>query len=104
MYRVEYTNSDEKTPRGLLRGVAKAVRVLMGQYIGGRPIVRKTHAGLDEARAGNVAMGAGLRPTTKGVEKPPDPKVRAPALDPTGSRSMGKHTGCKAGRCALCLL
>ena len=24
-----------------------------------------------------------MRPTTKGVEKPPDPKVRAPALDPT---------------------
>jgi hypothetical protein len=28
-------------------------------------------------------LGTGLRPTTKGVEKPPDPKVRAPALDPT---------------------
>jgi hypothetical protein len=25
------------------------------------------YAGLDEAGAGNVAMGAGLRPTTKGV-------------------------------------
>ena len=41
------------------------------------------YAGLDEAGAGNVTMGAGLRPTTKGVEKPPDPKVRALALDPT---------------------
>jgi len=38
---------------------------------------------LDVAGAGNVAMGAGLRSTTKGVEKPPDPKVRAPVLDPT---------------------
>ncbi len=43
------------------------------------------HAGLDAAGAGNVAMGAGLRPTTKGVEKPPDPNVCAPVLDPTGS-------------------
>ena len=34
-------------------------------------------------------MGAGLRPTTKGVEKPPDPKVRAPVLDPTGSGGEG---------------
>ena len=36
-----------------------------------------------------MAMGAGLRPTTKGVEKPPDPKVRAPVLDPTGSVGEG---------------
>ena len=53
------------------------------------------YAGLDEAGAGNVAMGAGLRPTTKGVEKPPDPKARAPALDPTvggGSRETGCPT------------
>jgi len=48
------------------------------------------HAGLDEAGAGNVAMGAGLRPTTKGVEKPPDPKVRAPALDPTCAGVAGQ--------------
>ena len=41
------------------------------------------YAGLDEAGTGNVAMGAGLRPTTKGVDEPPDPKARAPALDPT---------------------
>ncbi len=38
--------------------------------------------GKQTAGAGNVAVGAGLRPTTKGVEKPPDPKVRVPALDP----------------------
>ena len=47
------------------------------------------HAGLDAAGAGNVAMGAGLRPTTKGVEKPPDPEVRAPALDPTCAGAVG---------------
>ena len=28
-------------------------------------------------------MGAGLRPTAKVVDKPPNPKVRAPVLDPT---------------------
>jgi len=41
------------------------------------------YAGLDEAGAGDVTMGAGLRPTTKGVDEPPDPTVRAPVLDPT---------------------
>jgi len=29
-------------------------------------------------------MGAGLRPKAKGLDKPPDPTVRAPVLDPTG--------------------
>jgi hypothetical protein len=28
-------------------------------------------------------MGAGLRPRTKVLDAPPDPKVRAPVLDPT---------------------
>jgi len=63
----------------------------------GQPSAGNPHAGLDEAGAGNVAMGAGLRSTTKGVEKPPDPKVRAPALDPT-SRCLpeqSKHPACK---------
>ena len=51
------------------------------------------YAGLDEAGAGNVAMGVGLRPTTKGVDEPPNPKVHAPVLDPTevagdGNRDM----------------
>jgi hypothetical protein len=44
-----------------------------------------------------VAMGAGLRPTTKGVEKPPDPKVRAPALDPTGATVWKKPACGNAG-------
>ena len=30
-----------------------------------------------------MARGAGLRPTAKAVDEPPDPTVRAPALDPT---------------------
>jgi hypothetical protein len=45
--------------------------------------VGNPHAGFDEAGAGNVAMGAGLRPRTKVLDAPPDPKVRAPVLDPT---------------------
>ena len=35
------------------------------------------------------AWGAGLRSTTKDVKKPPDPKVRAPALDPTCAAAVG---------------
>jgi hypothetical protein len=51
-----------------------------------------------------VAMGAGLRPTTKGVEPPPDPTVRAPVLHPTGGNVSwslgGKHgRSIEAGRC-----
>jgi hypothetical protein len=45
--------------------------------------VGNPHAGFDEAGAGNVTMGAGLRPRTKVLDEPPDPKVRAPVLDPT---------------------
>ncbi len=31
-----------------------------------------------------MTMGAGLRTRSKALDKPPDPDVRAPALDPTG--------------------
>jgi len=64
-------------------------RISLGEKPTGQPSAPvchrqgNSHAGLDAAGAGNVAMGAGLRPTTKGVEKPPDSKVRAPAIDPT---------------------
>ena len=59
----------------------------------GKPAVRNFGGA-----AGNVAMGAGLRPTLKCVELPPDPKVRAqyptrqgtPCHDTVG----GKHGGC----------
>ena len=34
-----------------------------------------------------MAMGAGLRPKAKGLDKPPDPTVRAPALYPAGLSS-----------------
>jgi len=49
-----------------------------GQRSAGKP-----HAALDEAGAGNVAMVAGLRAVAKAAELPPEPKVRAPVLDPT---------------------
>ena len=37
-----------------------------------------------------MAMGAGLRPKAKGLDKPPDPTVRAPVLDPTGGEESKK--------------
>ncbi len=57
-------------------------RISLDEKPTGQPSAGNSHAGLDVAGAGNVAMGAGLRPTTKGVDQPPDPKVRAPALAP----------------------
>src|SRR6516162_3046024 len=45
-------------------------------------------APFDEAGTGDVAMGAGLRPKAKGLDKPPDPTVRAPVLDPTDERGV----------------
>jgi len=64
-------------------------RIPLGGKPTGQPSVGNPYAGLDAAGAGNVAVGAGLRPTTKGVEKPPDPKVRALALDPTCAGAVG---------------
>jgi len=64
-------------------------RISLDEKPTGQPSAGNSHAGLDAAGAGNVAMGAGLRSTTKGVEKPPDPKVRAPALDPTRGGDTG---------------
>jgi hypothetical protein len=45
-----------------------------------------------------VAMGAGLRPTLKCVELPPDPKVRAPVPHPTRSEANCLTSGCKSRR------
>ena len=55
----------------------------------------------DVAGAGDVARGAGLRPPAKAVELPPDPTVRAPALDPTGE---GPSEKCPRGQLAGGLL
>jgi len=54
-----------------------------GQRSAGKP-----HAALDEAGAGNVAMVAGLRAVAKAAELPPEPKVRAPILDPTDEEDV----------------
>ena len=43
--------------------------------------------------AGDVTMGAGLRPASKGADKPPDPKVGAPALYPAGLSSRRTSEG-----------
>jgi hypothetical protein len=40
-------------------------------------------------------MVAGLRPMMKVMDKPPEPKVRAPDLDPTDER--GVETGLRQG-------
>ena len=65
-------------------------RITLGEKPTGQPSMGKPYAGLDEAGAGNVAMGAGLRPTTKGVDEPPDSKVCAPVLDPTDEGELGR--------------
>src|SRR3954447_10911422 len=67
-------------------------RISLGANRAGERSAGKPPAPFDVAGAGNVARGAGLRPTAKGVDKPPDPTVRAPALDPTGGRG-GWATG-----------
>jgi len=46
------------------------------------------HAAFDVAGAGNVIMAAGLRAIAKAVGNPPEPKVRAPVLDPTDERDV----------------
>jgi len=57
----------------------------LGQRSAGKP-----HAALDVAGIGNVTMAAGLRATVKAVELPPEPKVRAPVLDPTCVSPAGR--------------
>ena len=42
-------------------------------------------------------MGAGLRPKAKGLDKPPDPTVRAPVLDPTDERGVEPGHGRDGG-------
>src|SRR5262249_3863930 len=49
------------------------------------------HAAFEVAGAGDVVMGAGLRPGAKATEEPPDPTANAPALDPTDREDPGAH-------------
>jgi len=48
-----------------------------------------------------VPMGAGLRPTTKGVDEPPDPTVCAPVLDPTEVAGDGNQDRVRASEALL---
>src|SRR3954468_21959120 len=82
-------------------------RISLGAKRAGERSAGKPPAPFDVAGAGDVARGAGLRPTAKAVDKPPDPTVRAPALDPTLARiahlapfetSEGFELGCGASR------
>ena len=53
-----------------------------------KPGTGKPYAGFGEAGVGNVTRGAGLRPTAKALEEPPDPTVGAAIPDPTGDREF----------------
>src|SRR5947209_5427382 len=64
--------------------------ISLGAKRAGERSAGKPPAPFDVAGAGNVTRGAGLRPTAKAVDKPPDPTVRAPALDPTGGGRLEK--------------
>src|SRR3954452_3504547 len=62
---------------------ARIGHLTLGVKRAGKRSAGEPPAPFDVAGVGNVTTGAGLRPTPKGVDKPPDPTVRAPALDPT---------------------
>ena len=62
--------------------------ITRGMKQAGKRSAGNPHAAFDVAGAGNVTMVAGLRSTTKVMELPPVPNVRAPALDPTDEREQ----------------
>ena len=64
-----------------LGGVAGRAR-LMETRLGLKPDWGKLNVRNFREGAGNVTRGAGLRPTAKAVDMPPDPTVGAPALYP----------------------
>ncbi len=51
--------------------------------------------------SGNVAMGAGLRPTAKAVDSPPDPNVRAPEIYPDGAADKAAIQRVRVPPCQL---
>jgi hypothetical protein len=57
--------------------------ITLGAKHPGKPGTGKPYAGFDEAGVGNVARGAGLRPTARPLDEPPDPTAGAPIPDPT---------------------
>jgi hypothetical protein len=63
---------------------ARAIGLINLQVkLAGKPGTGKPYAGFDVAGVGNVTRGAGLRPTAKALDEPPDPTVGAPIPDPT---------------------
>jgi len=62
--------------------------ITRGMKQAGKRSAGKPHAAFDVAGAGNVTMVAGLRSTTKVLESPPAPTVRAPVPDPTDERQQ----------------
>ena len=82
----------EPTAESAANGIG---HITLGVKRAGKRSAGKPPAPFDVAGVGDVTMGAGLRPTAKGVDEPPDPTVRAPALDPTGGGRMEKDAaGC----------
>jgi hypothetical protein len=67
--------------------------ITLGAKRAGKPGAGEPHAGFDVAGAGDVTMGAGLRPEVKAADEPPDPTVRAPVLDPTDGRGVETEQG-----------
>ena len=63
----------------------------------GKRSAGKPHAAFDEAGAGNVATGAGLRPKAKAMEPPPDPTEPARQFSTRPSRR--RATRCSRCRC-----
>ena len=61
-------------------------RITLDVKQAGKRSAGNPHAAFDEAGAGNVTRGAGLRASAKAEELPPDPTVGAPVLDPTDER------------------
>ena len=92
---------------GSARGYAD-LALKLGRF-GGRAWLMATHLGLEpywrkaavrnlRGGAGNVTRGAGLRPTAKAVDTPPDPTVGAPALYPTMRSGSWRSTGPRSPR------
>ena len=67
--------------------------ITLGMKRTGKPGAGDPHAGFEVAGAGDVTMGAGLRPRAKVMDEPPDPTVRAPVLDPTDERGVETGNG-----------
>jgi hypothetical protein len=85
--RLGYVGIGLKPARACGRLLAELTGCLVLKPYWGKPAVRNFREG-----AGDMAMGAGLRPLAKAWDSPPDPKVHAPVLYPTGG-GWGVYVG-----------